>query len=234
MPRVRRLSGALTFGGRVPAAVGGLLAAVVAVSVAGALSRPVRDAALFSPVLVWRGEVWRLVTYPFLETDPLSLVLGGVMLWMFARDLSAAWGGGRLLQAFVGLAAGAALATSLLALAWPRLQVVVAAGPWPVIDALVVAWALRFADRQLLFMFALPMNGRTLLWVTVGGTVLYAIFYGVAPYVPHLLAEGLVVLWLRGPRLRLPRLPRWRRRRGPCAVIHADRDPDQSPPRWLN
>ncbi len=234
MPPVRRLSEALTFGGRVPAAVGGLVAAVLVASIAGALFPPVRDAAFFSPALVWRGEVWRLVSYPFLESDPLSLVIGGFMLWMFGRDLAAAWGGRRLLQAFVGLAAGAAAATSLLALAWSRLQVVAAAGPWPVIDALVVAWALRFPDRQLFYMFVLPLNGRTLVWLTVAGTVLYAVFYGFAPYVPHLLAEGLVALWLRGPRLRLPRLPRRRRRRGPFAVIHADRDPDQSPPRWLN
>jgi membrane associated rhomboid family serine protease len=234
VPRPRRLSEALTFGGRVPAAVGGLVAAVVVASIAGALARPVRDATFFSPALVWRGEVWRLLSYPFLESDPLALVFGGLMLWMFGRDLAVAWGGWRLLQAFLGLAAGAAAATCLLALAWPRLELIGVAGPWAVIDALVVAWALRFPDRQLLFMFALPVNGRALLWLTVGGTALYAVFSGVAPYVPHLLAEGLVVLWLRRPRLRLPRLRRWRRRRGPFAVIHADRDPDASRPRWLN
>lgn len=234
MARVRRLSETLTFGGRVPAGVGGLVAAVLVASIAGAFFRPVRDLAFFSPALVWRGEVWRLVSYPFFETDPLSLVMGGFMLWVFGRDLSAAWGEWRLIRAFLGLAAGAAAVTSLLALAWPRLQLIAAAGPWPVIDALVLAWALRFPDRQLFYMFVLPLNGRALIWITVGGTALYAVFYGVAPYVPHLLAEGLVALWLRGPRLRLPRLPRRRRRRGPFAVIHADRDPDQSPPRWMN
>jgi membrane associated rhomboid family serine protease len=234
VPRARRLSEALTFGGRVPAVVGGLVAAVVVASTAGALARPVRDATFFSPALVWSGEVWRLLSYPFLESDPLALVFGGLMLWMFGRDLAVAWGERRLLQAFLGIAAGAAAATSLLALAWPRLQLIGVAGPWTVIDALVVAWALSFPDRQLLFMFALPVNGRALLWLTVGGTALYAVFSGVAPYVPHLLAEGLVVMWLRGPRLRLPRLRRWRRRRGPFSVIHADRDPDASRPRWLN
>jgi membrane associated rhomboid family serine protease len=234
VPRPPRLREALTFGGRVPAAVGGLLAALLLASVAGALARPVRDATFFSPILVWRGEIWRLLTYPFFENDPFALLFGGLMLWMFGRDLALDWGERRFLGAFLGLGAGAAAATSVLALAWPRLQDIGSAGPWPVVDALVVAWALRFPDRQLLFMFALPVSGRALLWLTVGGTALYAVFAGVVPYVPHLLAEGLAALWLRGPRLRLPRLPRWRRRRGPFEVIHADRDPDSSRPRWMN
>jgi membrane associated rhomboid family serine protease len=202
--------------------------------VAGALWPPLQDAALFSPTLAWRGEVWRLVTWPLVETAPVALLFGGLMLWMFGRDLAFAWGERRFLAAFAGIGAGAALATSLLALAWPRLRAGVWGGPWPVVDALVVAWALRFPDRQLLFMFALPVKGRGLLWLTVGGTVLYAVFYGLAPYLPHLLAEGLVALWLRGPRLRLPRLPRWLRRRRPFEVIHADRDPDAGRPRWMN
>lgn len=223
----------LTFGGRVPPAVGGLVAAVVLGSVAGALWHPLRAAAFFAPALAWRGEVWRLVTWLFVETGPFELVFGALMLWMFGRDLAFSWGERRFLLAFVGIGAGAALGTSLLALAWPALGPGPWAGPWPVVDALVVAWALRFPDRQLLFMFALPVSGRTLLWLTVGGTVLYAAFSGLALYVPHLLAEGLAALWLRGPRLRLPRLPRWRRRR-PFEVIHADRDPDAGRPRWIN
>lgn len=234
MPRPLRPGEALTFGGRVPAAVGGLLVALLLASVAGALLPAVREATFFAPALVWRGEVWRLVTYPFFEYDPLALLLGGLMLWMFGRDLALAFGERRFLGAFLGLGAGAAAITSLLALAWPRLLDVRLAGPWPVVDALVVAWALRFPDRQLLFMFALPVTGRALLWLTVGGTALYAVFAGVVPYVPHLLAEGLAALWLRGPRLRLPRPPRWLRRRRPFDVIHADRDPDAGRPRWMN
>src|SRR5574341_1811328 len=110
-----------------------------------------------------------------------ALTFGGLMLWMFGRDLAHSLGERRFLLAFLGLGAGAAAATSLLAVAWPRLRDIGSGGPWPVIDALVVAWALRFPDRQLLFMFALPVSGRALLWLTVGGTALYAVFAGVVP-----------------------------------------------------
>ena len=69
---------------------------------------------------------------------------------------------------------------------------------------------------------------------TVGGTVLFALFTGVAAFVPHLLAEGVAWVWVSGNgpgrwlrRLRLPRL----RRRGRFEVIRADRDPDRN---WLD
>lgn len=233
MRPARRLGEALTFGGRVPAAVGGLLLAVILASIAGALQPPLRSAGALSPELVWQGEGWRLFTYAFFETDPFGLVLGGLVLWWCGRDLSLAWGGRRFLLAFPGIAAAAAAATCLAALAWPGLMAMVAVGPWPVVDALVVAWALRFPGRQILLWFALPVSGRLLLWFTVGGTALYALFFGLAPYLPHLLAEGLTALWLRAPRPRLPRI-RLRRRRRPFEVIHADRDPDAGRPRWLN
>ena len=228
------LKESLTFGGRVPPAVGGLLAAVLLASVAGALWPPLREAALFSPEAVLRGEAWRLATWLLVETEPFPLIFGGLMLWMFGRDLAFTLGQRRFLAAFVGLGAGAAAATSLLALAWPRLQAGLWAGPWPAIDALVVAWALLFPGRQLAFMFVLPVSGRALLWLTVSATVLSAVFYGVALYVPHLLAEALAALWLLAPRPRLPRWPRWLRRRRPFEVIHADRDPDAGRPRWMN
>jgi hypothetical protein len=102
------------------------------------------------------------------------------------------------------------------------------------IDALVVAWGLNHPFRQILLFFAVPVSGKTLVLVTVGGTVLFALFTGVGAFVPHLLAEGIAWVhasgkgpgqWLR--RIRLPR----RRGRGRFEVVHADRDPDR---RWLN
>ncbi len=233
MPRAP-IRESLGFGGRVPPAVGGLVAALVLGSVAGALWRPLRDAAIFSPDLVWRGEVWRLLTWLVVETDPFALVFGALMLWIFGRDLAFGLGERRFLLAFAGIGAGAAAATTLLALAWPRLGPGAWSGSWPAIDGLMVAWAVLFPGRQLAFMLVLPVSGRALLWLTVGGTALYAVFYGVVPYVPHLLAEGLALLWLRSPRLKLPRRPRWLRRRRPFEVIHAERDPDAGRPRWMN
>jgi membrane associated rhomboid family serine protease len=240
----RRIGQGLTFGGRVPASVGALIALTALLSLAGVVGErnglSLVRLALFSPEAVWEGEIWRLVTWVFFETDPLSLLFGGLMLYWFGKDLAHAWGERRFVLVYLGIAAAAAAATCLAALLWPALlRGGRALGPWPVVDAMVVAWALLFPDRQILVWFALPVGGRSLLYLTVGGTLLYAAFAGFAPYAPHLAAEGLMALYVRGVRpgrwLRGWRpFDRLRRKRGKFKVIHVDRDPDRDRPRWLN
>lgn len=242
MAAARRLAGRLTFGGRVPAAVGGLVVATVAASIVGALGErnglPVLSLGLLSPAAVWRGEVWRLATWVLFETDPMSLLFGGLVLYWFGRDLCEAWGEGRFLLTWFGAAAVTGALVSLLALAWPALLGGRWTGLWPALDGLVVAWALLFPFRQILLFFALPVSGQALLWVTVGGTLLYAVFSGFAAFVPHLVAEGVLYLHAsgRGPGTWLRRLKRVRPgRRGRFEVIHADGDPDRAPDRrWKN
>lgn len=230
----------LTFGGRVPAAVGGLIAATVAASLVGAVGSrnglPLHALGALVPHEVLRGEVWRLVTWVFLENDPLGLVFGGLVLFWAGRDLCEAWGERRFLLTYLGIAAAAGAVTTLLSLAWPGLAGGAWMGLWPAVDGLVIAWAMLFPFRQILLFFALPVSGQALAWITVGATVLYAIFSGLAPFVPHLLAEGAAWIAVRGAgrggwmgRIRLPRL----RKRGRFEVIHADRDPDRGR-RWLN
>ena len=191
----------LSFGGRVPAAVGGLIAALVLLSILGTLTGIAATGA-FVPALVLRGQLWRLVTWPFFERDPLSLLFGALTLYWFGRDLCWAWGQRRFLATFFAIAGLSAAVTSLLALALPQLMGGVWVGAWAVLSALVVAWAALFPERQILLMFAIPISGRALLWITVGGTLLYAVFGGIYAYVPHLAAQGLMALYLRGVSAR--------------------------------
>ena len=194
----------------------------------------VRALLLLQPAAVWEGEVWRLVTWVLVEENPLNLLFGGLVLYWFGRDLVEAWGDRKFLATWFGVPAAAAVLTCLLALAWPRLAASWSSGFWVALDVLVICWGLVHPFRQILLYFALPVSGKALVAITVGGTVLFALFSSITAFVPHLLAEGLAWLhasgkgpgsWLR--RLRLPR----RRGRGRFEVIHADRDPDR---RWLN
>lgn len=238
----RRGANPLGFGGRVPAAVGGLLVATVVVSLAAAMGGrnglPLYGFLLLEPRAVWRGEVWRLLTWVLVENEPLNLIFGGLVLWFFGRDLVDSWGERRFLATYFGVPAVAGIVTALLGLAFPSLGAARYSGFWVALNVVVVAWGLAHPFRQVLLFFAVPVSGQALVWVTVGGTVLFALFYGVGAFVPHLAAEGLAWLhvtgqgpgrWLR--KLRFPRL----RRRGRFEVIHADRDPDRQPDRrWLN
>ncbi len=229
----------MTFGGRVPPTVGSLISAIVAASLVGALGRGlglVQLAALV-PGLVWRGQLWRLVTWVFFETDPLSLLFGGLTLYWFGRDLCFAWGPRRFLLTFFGIAVGAALATSLVARLSPDMMGAQWTGSWAVITALIVAWSIIFPDRQILFMMALPMSGRALMFVTLGGTLLYAIFGGFRAYVPHLAAQLLMVAYANGwslrglwQQFRIKNYERRARRRASHLKVVKKEDP----PRWMN
>jgi membrane associated rhomboid family serine protease len=229
-----------TFGGRVPPTVGGLIAAIVVASLLGALGRGygLVDAAALVPALVWEGQVWRLVTWVFFESDPLSLLFGGLTLFWFGRDLCFAWGARRFLVTFFGVALAAAVVTCLVGrLAWPGLLAYGWTGSWPVISALIVAWAMIFPERQILFMLALPVSGRALLWLTLGGTLLYAIFGRLGAYVPHLAAQLLMIAYARGwslrglwQSMRIKGYERRARRRASHLKVIKKEDP----PRWMN
>jgi len=200
------LSQVFTFGGRAPAAVGGLIVAIVAASLLGALLPGLVGAGALVPGLVWRGQLWRLATWLLFESGPgapLNLLFGGLTLFWFGRDLCHAWGPRRFLATFVGVAVAAAAITCALArFALPVLLAGAWTGPWVPITALIVAWSMIFPERQILFMLALPVSGRALLWLTIGGTVLWAAFSGFYAFVPHLVAQLLMVGHGRGWSLR--------------------------------
>jgi membrane associated rhomboid family serine protease len=227
----------LTLGGRMPAAPGGLTVAIVVVSLIGALTGLDRHLVLHqAPVL--DGEIWRLVTWTFPSRNPIGVLFAGMMLFWFGRDLAHAWGPRRFLATWFGFGAAAGLAAVLLAWSFPRLDAVWS-GPWAVLTALLVAWGTLFPERQMLVWFALPMSGRGLVWLTIGGTLFFAAFDGLGAYLPELCGEALMLLWLRGlsPRGAWQRFRIWlgaRRLRRRAGHLHVAKGGKNDPPQWLN
>ncbi|HET7747359.1 MAG TPA: rhomboid family intramembrane serine protease [Vicinamibacteria bacterium] len=204
-------------GQHVPRVVAGLVAAVLVVTILAAVGKrnglPVFELATLVPELVLRGQVWRLVTWPFIAGDFLPLVFGCLALWFVGRDLASAWGGARFLGVFFAVAAAAGALTCLVALVWPLLRIVPLHGTWAMVDALFIAWAILFPARQILMWFVLPLRGQTLLYVVVGGTVLVSLLDGPVFYVPHFMAELLMLAWLKLPQWRAQVAVRMQRRR---------------------
>jgi membrane associated rhomboid family serine protease len=239
MRPARSIGEVFTFGGRVPPAVGGLLTAIVLASLVGTLARGlgiVEEVALV-PALVWRGQVWRLVTWVFFHDQALSLIFAALTLYSFGRDLCYAWGPRRFLLTFLGVSIASAVVTCLIARVWPQVMARGYNGAWPPILGLIVAWAMIFPERQMLFWMALPMSGRTLLWVTLGGTLFFAAFTSLPAFVPELSAELVMVAYARGyslrgfwQSLRIKSYERRARRRASHLKVVKKEDP----PRWLN
>lgn len=238
--RVRRL---LSFGGRLPSEVGALIVAIFFLSVIAAVSErsgfPLFSWMALRPEAVWRGQGWRLATWVLFESDPLSLVFAGVTLYWFGRDLAVTWGPRRFLRICGGLSVLVAAVLCVAArILWPELMGHSHLGCWTLISALMIAWAVTFPERQLLVYFVLRVSGRQLLYLELGLTALFVIYYGVA-FVFHIIAaQALMLLYLyRFSVRRWARklTGRWRRRRvAPNLRVWDEKKGDFRPPKWVN
>jgi membrane associated rhomboid family serine protease len=241
---------ALTLGGQVPAAVGGLLAALLIATLGATVAPALGGWLLLDVEGGWQLlQAWRYLTWPYLEStlpgSVFTLLFAGLLLVWLGRMLTSAWGERVFLTRVFLISAGAGVITALLLapLGW-ALRV---RGIWPLVNALLVCWGLLYPDQRLSWFGVLEMRGLTVARIIGLGTPAWALVLGppglgplerLAVYLPHL--AGLLVAWLlvgEGPRRRWRRLTgRWRelrlrRARSRFEVI----DPGPRPPgEWLN
>lgn len=242
-PRPRRarfeLPPFFTFGGRIPASIGLALIVTAVITVYTWQNRPFGGLLALAPGGILAGEVWRIVTWPFVQGDPFGLIFVALMFWWLAPQLMWGWGERRFWLRLLGITAGAAVATTLVFLVWdpagaPHL------GAWPVLNAMFIAWAMRAPDAVVNIWGVLPLQARTLALLIVGGTVLYALFGGLAAFLPHFAAMG--IAWALGGGVSPGRLlggvqDRWRERAQRRRARHlkvVKKDGQGGPPRWMN
>jgi len=244
-PRSSWLNGRIhVLGGSLSIPVAILIGATLVMSILGAQLPDLLNAGKLSPALVRAGEAWRLVTWVFFEMDPVGLIFAALALFWFGNDLVRLWGPGRFLATYLGLAASAAGVTCLLALAWRPLMGLEAAGAWPVLSALIIAWAIAFPTRDIFVYFVLPMRGRNLIYITLGGTLLFALLSrSIASYTPHFAAELLALVAMRRGNNPLGELwakvkfelayRRWRHRSRNLREVPRQQSRDEDP-RWYH
>src|SRR5688500_2472338 len=79
-----------SFGLLIPAPVAWLIALLLCLSAVGSLLErmgvPILTYSLLTPPQVWKGEIWRLVTWAPLELRPRSLLFGCVAMYFFCPD----------------------------------------------------------------------------------------------------------------------------------------------------
>ena len=220
-----------------------LIAAVVFMSAFGSLLErmgiPILRLSVLVPERVWAGEVWRLVTWAPIELNPLGLLFGCLFLYFIGPDLVRRWGTQMFFARFFG---GAAIVGAIVCLAarflWLDLGRFPYVGLWPMLEAMVIAWAALFPDRQILLFFALPVAGRNLIGMTIAITVVMAALGGFSAFVPHFVAEAMALLYMdvipvrsSVARARLAWFQRGYKRRT-AKFTRIDRDDE--PPRWTH
>jgi membrane associated rhomboid family serine protease len=221
-----------------------LIATVLFMSAVGSLLERLGVPLLRYSVLivgdVWRGEVWRIVTWAPIELSPLGLVFGCLLLFFIAPDLLSRWGTRRFFTAFFG---GAALVGALTCVigrfVWTDVAQVPHMGLWPMEEAMIIAWAMLYPDRQILLFFALPVAGRNLIGLTIAITVVMAAMSGFHRFIPHFVAElsalvymGVIPVRLWIARARLAWFQR-RYQQRTAKLTRIDRDRNE-PPRWTH
>jgi membrane associated rhomboid family serine protease len=158
--------------------------------------------ATFAPSRIWRGELWRLVTWVFVEGSPLQLLLTCVAIYHFGGELLPRWGERRMRRFLLEVLGGSAVVSSLLALVLRDLWFSYRFGGWAVADALVIAWARQYPDSTLVLYGLLRLRGRELVRITVGITAVYAAFAGIFTWSLELIVCAAAYYY---PRNRLAR-----------------------------
>ena len=243
MARLRWLDRSFSvLGGRVPAPVALLIGTTFLASIAGSASPRLLELCGLAPALVFHGEVWRLVTWPLFELDPLGLIFGALCLFWFGSELVRVWGPGRFLATYFGMAAAAGSVTCLLALGLESRMPTTFRGMWPLVGALTIAFATYFPSRDVGVYFVLPVRGRNLINVTLVGTLVFALLGSglvhFLSYVPHFAAQFLMLLALRGSMRLFTSLRdeiayrRWRRRASKLKAVPGPQR--EEPPRFYH
>jgi membrane associated rhomboid family serine protease len=227
----------------IPRPIAWLIATVIVMSAFGSLLERMGVPILRYSVLivdaVWRGEVWRIVTWAPIELSPLGLIFGCLLLYFVGPDLLRRWGTRRLFLNFFGGAAVVGALTCVIGrYLWSEVSAFPYMGLWPMEEAMIIAWAALFRDRQILLFFALPVAGRNLIVLTIAITVVMAALGGFPLFVPHFVAELVALVYMDVVSVR-PWIARarlaWFQRRYKRRTAKLSRiDRDDEPPRWTH
>lgn len=115
--------------------------------------------ALSKDHLLSAGRVWQLVTYMFFHIDPFHLLFNMMAVWMFGSDLEEKWGSKLYLKYYLicGIGAGFFIAFLPVLIGQPSAMTLGASGA---VFGILLAYAIYWPDRRLLFMFIFPIKTR--------------------------------------------------------------------------
>jgi membrane associated rhomboid family serine protease len=182
----------------------------------------VRDLLGLSPTRLLHGRVWELGTYLFVHSPQgVSHILFNMLsVWMFGTELERRWGTPAFTTYYFITGIGAGLCVVLISLlpfdVTHASFLSVTIGASGAVYGLLLAWAMLFPHRQILFMFIFPLPAKVFV-IIVGAIAFFSALGAGGDGVSNLAhLGGLVVGWLylKGPtNLRLDlqyRMTRWR------------------------
>ena len=175
----------------------------------------------FIPAMIFRGQVWRLLTFVFVPvaSSPLFFVLSVVLYYFLGAQLERAWGSGRFTVYYgLGVLFNVVLGLALGLTAWRDYPVV---NMYYVNMSLFFAFATLYPDAQFMVFFIIPVKAKWLAWLDAA-LFLYEVIrliaagaYLLALVPVAAVANYLIFFWdeiaglLRLPRLKSTPTARW-------------------------
>lgn len=182
--------------------------------------------ALVPQDIIERGRIWEFVTYLFVHAPPpdvMHILFNMLAVWMFGTDLERRWGTVGFTKYYFITGIGAGVSMVLVSLIpWAPLHSVYGAatiGASGAVYGLLLAWAIIFPHRQILFMLFFPVPARVFVFIMGAIAFISAVGASGGPVANLAHLGGLLVGWLylKGPsNLRLEfkyRLTKWRMER---------------------
>jgi membrane associated rhomboid family serine protease len=117
--------------------------------------------ALVPSQVVTRGMVWELVTYMFLHGGGFHLLFNMLGLVIFGSDLERWWGSRPFLRYYLVTGAGAGV-IHILAAYVTGSTIAPVVGASGAIFGVLLAFGMAFPQRQILWMFIIPISARTM------------------------------------------------------------------------
>jgi membrane associated rhomboid family serine protease len=190
---------------------------------------------------LFHGLIFQLVTYPFMETQLMSFLFSGLILWFIGSELESQWGQKIYIRFLLITVVGVGLIYSLINLLFffgtPAYFAPIL-GLSGVNFALLIAYSMLYPDRQMAFMMLFPMKARTFCWLLVGIEAYVAVFTSVRTSWAHLLAMGigfLIIHFQSNPIIKMALNSTWTR--GPKKSsgkkhLYVVKDEDEKPPKY--
>lgn len=154
-----------------------------------------------SPFLVKEGHIYQFFTYPLVQTDLISFIFNGLILWFIGSDLEMSWGRKVYIKFLLICQLGAGLCYFLIISIFFTQSLISSTpliGLSGICYALLFAYGLMFKDRILTFMLVFPMKAKYFCMLIVGIELYMGIFsrYGKSAW-GHLGAFATAYLFLR-------------------------------------
>jgi membrane associated rhomboid family serine protease len=153
----------------------------------------------FSAGDVLRGQVWRLVTYPWIDGSPLAILFGCFAFVFFGGNLETQWGTRRYVQRIVLLVAVPATVVTLLGALVPALRPVTFGGVSTLAICFITAFASQLKSaRVTLFPLPIQLGGDQLLIFEGAILAISILFSGaILPALLEVVAFGVALAWFR-------------------------------------